>query len=130
MLDVDRFKRVNDELGHEAGDGVLRALVAAARDEIRSVDAIGRYGGEEFLVLLPGSDADEALAVAERIRARVAGTIVEGVASSVSVTVSIGVAAMGAKYEDIASTIRAADEALYAAKRAGRDRVESAPSGA
>jgi diguanylate cyclase (GGDEF)-like protein/PAS domain S-box-containing protein len=125
MLDLDLFKEVNDTYGHQTGDDVLRAVSAAAGGEIRTSDAIGRYGGDEFVVLLRGSDVPAATVVAERIRERVAHTVLETAGSQVHVTVSIGVAALGDGNGngDIANTIAAADRALYAAKRAGRNRV-------
>jgi diguanylate cyclase (GGDEF)-like protein/PAS domain S-box-containing protein len=123
MLDLDLFKDVNDTYGHQTGDEVLRAVSAAAAGELRSTDAIGRYGGEEFVVLLRGCDVPAATAVAERIRERVAATVVDAAGSDVRVTVSIGVAALGGGNGDIASTIAAADRALYEAKHAGRNRV-------
>lgn len=126
MLDVDHFKSVNDRFGHDAGDAVLRSLVTASCKEIRSIDSFARYGGEEFILLLPGSDVAGATRVAERIRANVAAMEVEVVGTDVHVTVSIGVAALAEAHADIASTITAADGAMYAAKRHGRNRVVAA----
>ncbi len=126
MLDIDHFKAVNDRHGHDAGDAVLRSLVAASRKEIRSIDSFARYGGEEFVLLLPGCPVDVAAKVAERIRASVAAMRVLVVDTDVCVTVSIGVAALAEAHADVASTITAADGAMYAAKHLGRNRVVTA----
>jgi diguanylate cyclase (GGDEF)-like protein/PAS domain S-box-containing protein len=121
LFDIDYFKRVNDGHGHAAGDQVLREFAFAAVTELRDEDVIGRIGGEEFAVLLRGASLDQAVAVCERFRARVAGMEVDtptGV--KVGVTVSIGVAAIepGLAQDEL---LRIADEALYRAKRAGRN---------
>jgi diguanylate cyclase (GGDEF)-like protein/PAS domain S-box-containing protein len=123
MLDLDFFKDVNDRHGHPAGDEALRAVSAAARGELRGGDAIGRYGGDEFVVLLRGCGAPAAARVAERIRARIAETSVDYAGTTVRVTVSIGVAVSDDVTGDIARTVAAADGALYEAKHAGRNRV-------
>ncbi len=123
MLDLDFFKDINDRHGHSAGDEALRAVSEAARGELRAVDAIGRYGGDEFVVLLRGCGAPAATRVAERIRARIAETTVDPEGTAVRVTVSIGVAVFDDGSGDIASTVAAADGALYEAKHAGRNRV-------
>jgi diguanylate cyclase (GGDEF)-like protein/PAS domain S-box-containing protein len=123
MLDLDFFKDVNDRHGHPAGDEALRAVSEAARGELRSVDAIGRYGGDEFVVLLRGCGAPAAARVAERIRARIEETIVDSGGTGIRMTVSIGVAVFDDAGGDIASTVAAADGALYEAKHAGRNRV-------
>jgi diguanylate cyclase (GGDEF)-like protein len=124
MLDIDHFKQVNDTLGHAAGDEVLRAFVERVRSEVRSADAVFRRGGEEFLLVMPSAGSSVATAVAERIRARVAGTLFETSRGAVAVTVSIGVATWSDS-ETAASLEARADEALYAAKREGRDRVRA-----
>jgi diguanylate cyclase (GGDEF)-like protein len=116
-FDIDHFKRVNDEFGHEIGDRVLTRLGEAMRTEVRSTDVVARMGGEEFLLLLPGSDAEETGEVAERIRARFAAA--DGLPR---VTVSAGVSSAVAP-ADGALLIAESDAALYAAKRAGRDRT-------
>ncbi len=122
MLDVDHFKSVNDRFGHEAGDAVLCALVRECQATLRRIDAVARWGGEEFLLLLPGTDANQALIIAERLRAAIeAGSIPNRTGAPIGVTVSIGVAALGD--ETPADLIRRADAALYAAKTAGRNRV-------
>lgn len=126
-IDLDRFKAVNDTHGHAAGDQVLWQLAQRLTSAVRASDDVGRWGGEEFLVLLPESDREQAARAAERLRMLVEDTpvIVEGEVS-VAVTVSIGVAIVedpAAKPVGLDAVIRAADEALYAAKTAGRNRV-------
>lgn len=124
--DLDHFKSVNDRFGHPTGDAVLREFARVLRAATREIDLAARWGGEEFAVLLPGTDADDARVVAERIRARLAERVVltpDGV--PVQVTASFGVAAYPAAESETA-LIAAADAALYAAKHAGRNRVVSA----
>jgi two-component system cell cycle response regulator len=119
VLDLDHFKRVNDEHGHKAGDEVLIAASHAMGTHLRAEDQLGRLGGEEFLVLLPDTDAEAAVHVAERMRAEVALA-----PTPVPVTVSIGIATWeGEAPEEL---LHRGDEALYAAKEAGRDRVMAA----
>jgi len=119
MVDVDHFKSYNDTYGHPAGDEVLRRLANVLRDATRTIDCVGRYGGEEFAVLLPETDGAGAMEVAERIRARVAG---EPFPES-SMTVSIGVAVFPADGESGDAVIAVADKGLYEAKHGGRNRV-------
>jgi diguanylate cyclase (GGDEF)-like protein len=120
VCDIDHFKRVNDEHGHKTGDQVLVAAAHAMGTHLRQEDQLGRLGGEEFLVLLPDTDADAAMHAAERIREEVASA-----PASVAVTVSIGIATWEAD-EAPELLLHRADEALYAAKDAGRDRVLAA----
>jgi diguanylate cyclase (GGDEF)-like protein len=123
MIDLDHFKRVNDEHGHATGDRVLRHAAAQLRFGLREYDRIGRYGGEEFLVVLPGATDVMAREVAERTR-----RTVEQAARSASlpcdVTVSAGVSWTGRAGHDVDALIQSADEALYRAKAGGRNRVE------
>jgi diguanylate cyclase (GGDEF)-like protein len=121
FLDLDRFKELNDRLGHEAGDAALRAMALAMRAELREEDEVGRYGGEEFVVALPGSDDAHALQAAERIRARLHQRAMHDPAGAMP-TVSIGVATLEPG-EDLPTLIKRADGAMYAAKAAGRNRV-------
>lgn len=121
FLDIDRFKELNDRLGHGAGDVALRALAQVMREELRDQDRIGRYGGEEFVIALPGVDRARALQVAERIRRRLSERMVADPAGATP-TVSIGVATRR-NDEDMPALIQRADAAMYAAKTAGRDRV-------
>src|SRR5471030_2428588 len=131
-LDIDHFKRVNDTVGHQGGDEVLREVAQRIKAELRLSDALARFGGEEFVVLLIDADLDSAAFVAERIRASVAGALISvPQQTQVSVTVSIGVACLaggdhGGEDEAIARALVAhADEALYEAKATGRNRVIS-----
>jgi diguanylate cyclase (GGDEF)-like protein len=124
-LDIDRFKAINDGHGHPAGDEVLRGVGAAIRAGLRGGDIAGRLGGEEFALLLPGDALDDAVGVAERLRALVRATVPHPAGDGVAVTLSAGAAAIagGAPPEALADALGAADLALYAAKRQGRDRV-------
>ncbi len=123
MVDIDHFKRVNDEHGHPVGDVVLREVSSRLKRALRTYDVIGRYGGEEFLAMLPRTDFESAKKIAERMCAIVRATPVRAGAKSVTATVSIGVAASGGSAEDMFEAIRRADTGLYKAKNAGRDRV-------
>ena len=122
MLDVDHFKKYNDEHGHQAGDEVLVRLGSMLREKIRAYDCAARYGGEEFLVMLSGTDKAAATAVAERIHERFGAESFAGG----RVTVSIGVAEYPMDGDKVEIVIARADAALYDAKRAGRDRVIAA----
>ena len=125
LLDIDHFKRINDEYGHAAGDTVLRQLAQLMRDSQRKIDMPGRVGGEEFAILLPGTDLAAAAVFAERLRQRVEQKpmlLEEGV--TLHITVSIGVAVMGGKSAGGDPALSRADQALYCAKRGGRNRVE------
>jgi len=124
MLDIDHFKRFNDSFGHEAGDLVLRELAGVLRRFARQSDVASRYGGEEFLVLLPECPFDAALRKAEQLREEAAKLKLEHNDRGLgSVTVSIGVAAFPDHAQEAKALLRCADEALYDAKAAGRDRV-------
>lgn len=122
MLDVDRFKLINDEHGHAAGDIVLRHVATVAAQVLRSGDAVIRYGGEEFLLVLPEANVEQAAKVAERVRAAIGGQAVPVGQIGVPVTVSLGVAERRPA-ELREEVIARADAALYRAKQAGRDRV-------
>ena len=128
LIDADHFKAINDSHGHEAGDRVLRALAAACRQGLRQLDVIGRYGGEEFVVLLPETSAAVAQETAERLRRSVEQLRVPAAAGEIRLSVSIGVATAGAQTESVAALINQADRALYEAKRSGRNRVTAAGS--
>jgi diguanylate cyclase (GGDEF)-like protein len=132
VLDLDHFKRVNDRFGHLVGDQVLAAVAASVRDEVRDDDLVGRFGGEEFVVLLRGTDGEDprsgARAVAERIRERIARLRVAVAALQETVvveglTVSIGGATAPRDAQDLAGLLEIADAAMYEAKRAGRNLV-------
>jgi diguanylate cyclase (GGDEF)-like protein len=123
MMDLDKFKRVNDTYGHHAGDKVLQRFAKIARAAIRATDVIGRYGGEEFVVVLPNTSAEKGLEVAERLRKQVEeDVILLGDGQEISATVSIGFAEMTAS-EDSAVMIERADVAMYSAKETGRNRI-------
>ena len=124
MCDVDHFKSVNDTLGHQAGDAVLKQLAEVLRETAREIDRVGRYGGEEFVVLLPGSNASDAEAFAERVRRAVAERDFAYPGGTVRRTLSAGVA--GWPHPEVRhqeGLVKAADDALYVAKQRGRNRV-------
>lgn len=124
MLDLDHFKLINDDHGHATGDAVLRHIAALMHASLRKIDSLGRVGGEEFAILLPGADLEAAGMFAERLRERVAATPLLWQGESIAVTVSIGIAAMrGTDISHDAALVRA-DQALYCAKKSGRNRVE------
>ncbi|HEY5565689.1 MAG TPA: DUF484 family protein [Gammaproteobacteria bacterium] len=135
LLDIDHFKRVNDEHGHLAGDEILRQLARCMSAEVRASDIAARYGGEEFVILLPNTALDAGRALAERIRAAVAGSAftVPGLERPLKLTVSIGIAEYRPDSSDVKSAgerlLAAADLALYDAKATGRDRVSLAVNG-
>jgi diguanylate cyclase (GGDEF)-like protein len=120
MIDIDNFKEINDTFGHQTGDDVLASLGRIIREEAREADICCRYGGEEFAVIMPLTDASNAGALAERLRVRVAQSLFDGR----SVTVSIGVASCGEKIRTPQELVKKADSALYGAKRSGKNRVE------
>ena len=125
MLDIDFFKKINDTCGHNGGDAVLKELVRRILVELRPYDTFGRYGGEEFIVLLPGAFMYEVLAVSERVRKAISSTSFDITPSgSLTVTASFGVAEFDFK-ENSDALINRADIALYKAKHNGRNRVES-----
>ena len=122
MLDMDHFKRVNDTHGHDAGDALLKQLVATCQASLRSSDVLGRLGGEEFAALLPETDLETAREVAERLRQAVAATTLDWNDTTLRPTVSVGVAALVPEM-DLDHLLQAADAALYQAKGAGRNRI-------
>jgi diguanylate cyclase (GGDEF)-like protein len=126
MFDIDHFKRVNDELGHPRGDDVLRAVGAQLTRVLRQTDARCRYGGDEFLIILPDTPMTGALQVAESIRREMATLALVAGATSIAVTVSVGVASAGPGDLGVTSLVERADAGLYDAKRAGRNRVGAA----
>lgn len=126
FIDLDHFKQINDTFGHAAGDACLMAIIAPIQAELRQSDVIGRYGGEEFVVILSSADGAAAYPIAERILSRVAAVRVEGFGDPIALTCSIGVATSDTLGVWGESLIARADEAVYAAKRSGRNRVEVA----
>ncbi|MEZ4255794.1 MAG: GGDEF domain-containing protein [Polyangiales bacterium] len=125
VIDIDHFKGINDSLGHLAGDEVLKAVAQSLARMVRTEDMVARYGGEEFVVVARGINSANAMILAERVRARVQGLAIRYQDTAVPVTVSLGVATLSknAAYKDVAEFFAAADEALYTAKKAGRNRV-------
>jgi diguanylate cyclase (GGDEF)-like protein len=126
MFDLDHFKEINDTLGHLVGDEVLAGVAARCARVLREVDVLGRYGGEEFAVILPDAKASDAVTVAERVRRAVGADPIETARGPVAVTVSVGVAEVGPGILDLKSLLDRADAAMYAAKEAGRDQVKAA----
>jgi two-component system cell cycle response regulator len=126
MADLDRFKRINDRHGHLAGDAVLREAARRMSACLRPYDQVGRYGGEEFLVLLPAAPGDNAVHLAERIRAAVGEQPIDACGTPVRATLSLGVTVSFGGAGSPEDLIQSADQALYRAKQNGRNRVESA----
>jgi two-component system cell cycle response regulator len=125
VVDIDFFKAINDGHGHDAGDDVLREFALRIRKSIRNIDLACRYGGEEFVIVMPETDMAVATMVAERLRRRIATdpfAIQQG-ARNLEVTISIGIAALGDTTDTAAAILKRADTALYRAKRDGRNRV-------
>lgn len=129
MLDIDHFKRINDGHGHASGDRVIQAVARLASACVREIDSVGRFGGEEFVLVLPGTTLTGAAEVGERLRAMVAGATVEGEhGQALGCTVSIGAAQFDAGMAGFDALVSVADQALYRAKHAGRNRVECGPA--
>lgn len=128
FIDIDWFKRINDRLGHAGGDLCIRSIATSLRGELRPTDAMGRYGGDEFLVLLPGRDAAAARIIAERLRKVVEDSQLYWQGEIVPLTISIGMAARRETDRTPESLLERADKALYAAKHEGRNRVCAAPA--
>ena len=123
MLDIDHFKDVNDSYGHPAGDRVLRALTECCRENVRTIDVVGRYGGEEFFLLLPETDLTDAIQVAERLRVSAENCSVSYGRERLRFTISLGIAELTADIPNLAALIERADQAQYLAKQSGRNRV-------
>ncbi|HEX3917081.1 MAG TPA: PleD family two-component system response regulator [Caulobacteraceae bacterium] len=125
MIDIDHFKKVNDNFGHDVGDEVLREFAVRLASNVRAIDLPCRYGGEEFVVIMPGTRLEDAGKIAERIRRHVAGSPfrLSGGAEPLSVTISIGVATTTGEGDSAEALLKRSDEAVYAAKAAGRNTV-------
>ena len=125
MIDIDHFKRVNDSIGHQAGDRILKIVAETLRVSVRSYDTLCRFGGEEFAIIMPDTSAGQASSVAERIRREIAAINARGTYGDFPLTVSIGLRPVrGTETIDAAQLIFEADQALYRAKNDGRNRVE------
>lgn len=127
MLDVDKFKKINDQWGHRAGDEVLIAIAARLKTGLRSMDLLGRYGGEEFMIVLPQSDLEHGLLIAEHLRLLICSEPVQFNDVAIAVSISIGIAKLDADNQNsLQQLMDNADRALYRAKAAGRNRIECA----
>jgi len=124
IFDIDLFKSVNDRFGHDAGDAVIRHVAEVCRGEVSGSDVLARFGGEEFVLLLPETTGEQAVARAEAMRRRLEATPFEVRGAEVRVTISIGVSEAAAEMECIADMMKRADQALYQAKHNGRNRVQ------
>ena len=128
LIDIDKFKSVNDNFGHDTGDIVLKSFAGTIQNVVRSADVFGRFGGEEFLVLLPGSSTKDAIKMAERIRSKISLSTVNepGGGASIRITASIGVSTYPHDASTIDALLKSADTAMYEAKNSGRNQVVSA----
>lgn len=124
MLDIDHFKNINDTYGHEAGDIVLKIIADICKNSVRSIDIIGRIGGEEFAILLIDTDHEGSHVTAERLRNKVENTVIKTQDKELNVTISIGAVTFWGDLKNIDFRLRHADEALYRAKNLGRNRIE------
>ena len=124
LLDIDHFKNVNDRFGHKFGDVVLRQVAQTLKEDLRNYDRVGRWGGEEFLLILPDTELKDAVTVAERLRSKTAAvqTSLEN-GETFSIHISLGTACTTGQFQSLAKLIDAADQALYQAKQSGRNRV-------
>ena len=124
MLDLDHFKRVNDSYGHQAGDQVLSEIARRLSEELRAADLLARYGGEEFIILLSNTSKEEGKLITQRLLERAREAPVTTDAGDIKITFSIGLAS-GRETLDLESLIGEADQALYRAKEAGRDQLQT-----
>jgi diguanylate cyclase (GGDEF)-like protein len=123
LIDIDHFKKINDTYGHSVGDKVIISMTQTVINNLRQVDCFGRFGGEEFVVLLPETDIDEAVIVAERIRENIQHKSIVVQEQTISITISIGVSSYKIGEESIDTILQRADQGLYQAKKQGRNRV-------
>jgi diguanylate cyclase (GGDEF)-like protein len=127
IFDIDHFKNVNDTYGHGAGDEVIRQTARLLKKTARNSDLCGRYGGEEFTVLLPGTTADQALYFAERLRKRVEKYVVDTSSGPINFTVSLGVCELSSCIASHLEWLESADKALYRSKQSGRNQTSLFP---
>lgn len=123
MLDIDEFKLINDTYGHEVGDQVLREVAECCRRTVRKADVLGRYGGDEFAVMLPETSLAGACQVAEHLRQNIAGKDILTETGNIHITASLGAAALNDEIATPEKLLNAADQVLYNAKRGGRNRA-------
>jgi diguanylate cyclase (GGDEF)-like protein len=125
MIDLDYFKKINDQYGHEAGDKVLKKISVLLLENTRDDDYVGRFGGEEFIILMPNCDEEKAFGLAERIRTIIEKTpiVIDKAGLSVNVTISVGISCLYPEGNNDSDTISEADKALYSAKDKGRNLV-------
>ena len=124
LLDIDHFKNVNDRFGHKFGDVVLRQVAQTLKEDLRNYDRVGRWGGEEFLLILPDTELKDAVTVAERLRSKTAAVQISlENGETFSIHISLGTACTTEQFQSLAKLIDAADQALYQAKQSGRNRV-------
>ena len=124
MFDIDHFKAVNDTYGHQTGDQVLKAVAKSVKDVLREGDTLMRYGGEEFLAVLPGAGETDVRALGERVRRVVESTVVAYDAKEIKVTISLGAVSFpSVNVTDLEDLIRQADASMYDAKKSGRNRL-------
>ena len=126
LLDVDNFKLINDNYGHDAGDVVMKFLATILKEEVRAFDLVARYGGDEFIIMLVNANQGQAYSIAERIRSAVAKTPVTVDSRTLNIHLSGGISSFDAKDPELKVILKRADDALYRAKRQGRNRVEIA----
>lgn len=127
LIDLDFFKKINDSYGHPVGDAVLQKVAKTIQDNIREYDTLGRYGGEEFLVVLPNANTTNALEIAERVRKSIESLVIEYNKQIIPITISCGVSTLSSSETSIEQLIKIADKALYTAKENGRNQIMNAP---
>lgn len=123
LIDLDFFKKINDNYGHQVGDEVLQEVAKTIQNNIREYDTVGRYGGEEFLVILPNTDSNSAVEISERVRQSIESIVIECDKQILSITISAGVSTLSYSETNIEQLIKRADKALYAAKENGRNQI-------
>jgi len=127
MMDLDHFKEINDRYGHRGGDEMLMAVVETMQDSVRGIDILGRWGGEEFVALLPGTNMDSALIVAQRVRTNIEKLLLDTGEGTMRMTVSLGIATLRNREDGLDAMFLRADRALYQAKQGGRNQVLTMP---